>query len=143
MIHDLNWRFSEAEVNRRKINLHLNPRNNFLLNEETLMKMLRCHILIDFKIIRLVVCTPQAATCHNHKYYYSLVAQLLNNYRKGGDNWLFITVVPKTYFLFDFYQILIGWFMKLSVQTFRPLIVSTEGIILCITISTQSFEAIE
>ena len=55
------------------------------------------------------------------------------NMPERGDNGVFITLVPKVFFkncflilwlnnFEDFWGILIGWFMKLSVQTFQPLI---------------------
>ena len=53
--------------------------------------------------------------------------------REGGDNGLFITLVPKVLYdcflilwlnnFGDFYLILISWIIQLSVQTFQSLIV--------------------
>ena len=58
---------------------------------------------------------------------------ITDNSRQGGENGLFITLFPKVLYLHflilklnnlgDFYCILVGWFIFLSVQTFQPLIV--------------------
>ena len=62
---------------------------------------------------------------------------------EGGDIGLIITLVPKVPNLFlirwlhnfrDIYLILIGWFIKFSVQTFQTLIVIYKRGILCIII---------
>ena len=58
---------------------------------------------------------------------------ITDNSRQGGENGLFISLIPKVLYLHflilklnnlgDFYCILVGWFIFLSVQTFQPLIV--------------------
>ena len=72
-----------------------------------------------------------------------LAVKFVSYLREGGENGLFITLVPKVLLLLflirwlynfgDFYWTLIGLFIKLSVQMFQPLIVIyRRGIILYI-----------
>ena len=69
----------------------------------------------------------------NQRYPSRIIDRLaLKESRKRGDNGLFTTLVPKVnnnVFLIrwlnnfgDFYWILIGWFIKMSIKMFQPLI---------------------
>ena len=96
-------------------------------------------ILIDWCLINNIPSTGQVLVCFWRGWceippnkpmklmstQFLLVQQVLDS-REGGD---IITLVPEVFlfvgltFFGDFYWTLIGWLVKLSVQTFQPLIV--------------------